>query len=70
MVQRAVQIPLSRECGGHRGGAEVTYSQWIRRTGEGMTDIQEELGISIAHSQEALPALCLAGSVYVFQELC
>jgi len=35
-----------------------------------MTDIREELGISITHSQEALPALCLAGSVYVFQELC
>ena len=49
---------------------EVTYSQWIRKTGEGMSDVQEGLGISIAHSQEALSALCLVGSLLVFQELC
>jgi len=69
-VQRAVRIPLSRECGGRRGSAEATYSQWIRRTREGTSDIWERLGISIAYSREALPALCLAGSVYAFQELC
>jgi len=52
----AVGIPLSRECGGRRAGVEVTYLQWIRRTGEGTSDIREGLGISITHSLEALPA--------------
>jgi len=63
VVQRAVRIPLSRESGGRRGGVEVTYLQWIHRTGEGTSDIREGLGISITHSLEALPAQCIAGSV-------
>ena len=42
---------------------EVPYLQWIRRTGEGTSDIQEGLGISIVHSLEALLAQCLSGSV-------
>ena len=41
----------------------VTYLQWIRRTGEGMSDIREGLEISIARTLEALLAQCLVGSV-------